>query len=349
MLKTAAVAMSGGVDSSLTAALLIERGFRVIGLTMQLTEDSTAANDARRVADCLNIEHHVIDLRAEFKSHVVNYFVDTYLNGRTPNPCVECNKYIKFGALFDRAKELGADYFSTGHYARVELVGDRYQLLKGVDLRKDQSYVLYNLRADQLPKIILPLGSQSKERTRELAAQLKIPVADKPDSQEICFVPDDDYKAFLRANAQQSEALEPGNIVSLDGKVIGQHHGAAYYTIGQRKGLGISDPEPFYVVGTDPLNRRVIVGRSDDLFGRSLTVGNIHWIYPIELPLRAEAKIRYSPRVAKCTVDELDGRTTVVFDEPQRAITVGQSIVFYDDDKVLGGGVINRSQGRSFD
>ena len=341
MLKTAAVAMSGGVDSSLTAALLIERGFRVIGLTMQLTEDSTAANDARRVADCLNIEHHVIDLRADFKNHVVDYFIRDYLNGRTPNPCVECNKYIKFGALYERAMELGADYFSTGHYARIELIDGRHQLMKGVNLRKDQSYVLYNLRADQLPKILLPLGSQSKERTRELAAQLKIPVADKPDSQEICFVPDDDYKAFLQLNAPQSKALESGDIVDLDGKILGQHKGAAFYTAGQRKGLGIAAPEALYVVRTDVERRRVIVGHSNDLFSSALIADRVHWIYPIDLPRRAEAKIRYGPRISQCTVEEFDGKIKITFDEPQRAITRGQSIVFYEGDCVLGGGIID--------
>lgn len=343
-MKTAAVAMSGGVDSSLTAALLMERGFKVLGLTMQLTDESKAANDARRVADCLNIEHHVIDLRAAFKHHVVDCFINDYLNGRTPNPCVECNKFIKFGALYDRAMELGADYFSTGHYARIELINGRHQLMKGLDRRKDQSYVLYNFRADQLPKIILPLGDQSKDRTRELAAQLKIPVADKPDSQEICFVPDDDYKAFLQSNAQQSKALEIGNIVDGDGKILGRHNGAAFYTIGQRKGLGIAAPEPLYVLGTDVERRQVIVGASSDLFSNTLIADRVHWIYPIELPLRAEAKIRYGPRVAQCTVEEFDGRIKVTFDEPQRAITRGQSIVFYEGDRVLGGGIIEKNK-----
>lgn len=333
--------MSGGVDSSLTAALLMERGFRVIGLTMQLTADSTAANDARRVADVLNIEHHTVDLRADFKNHVVDYFIDDYLNGRTPNPCVECNKFIKFGALYERAMELGADYFSTGHYARIELLDGRHQLMKGVDLRKDQSYVLYNLRADQLPKILLPLGDKSKEWTRELATQLKIPVADKPDSQEICFVPDDDYKAFLQSHAPCSKALESGDIVDLDGKILGQHKGAAFYTIGQRKGLGIAAPEALYVVGTDVERRRVIVGHSKDLFSSALIADRVHWIYPSELPRRAEAKVRYSPRVAACTVEEVDGKIKVTFDEPQRAITRGQSIVLYEGACVLGGGIID--------
>lgn len=337
----AAVAMSGGVDSSLTAALLLERGFDVIGLTMQLTDDSTAAaDDARRVADFLHIEHHVVDLRAEFKAHVVNYFVDEYLNGRTPNPCVECNKFIKFGALFGRAMQFGADYFSTGHYARVERIGDRYQLLKGADLRKDQSYVLYNLRAEQLPKIILPLGAQSKDQTRAAAEKMGLPVAHKPDSQEICFVPNDDYKSFLKARASEAAALKAGAIIDVDGKILGEHNGAAFYTIGQRKGLGIAAPEPLYVVGTAVERREVIVGNSSDLFSSTLTVDDVHWIYPVELPLRAEAKIRYSPRVAPCTVRSIDNRIAVRFDEPQRAITCGQSIVFYDDKIVLGGGKI---------
>ena len=349
----AAVAMSGGVDSSLTAALLLERGFDVIGLTMQLTADDddlfasdrrccslNEASDARRVADFLGISHYVIDLRADFYNYVVKYFVKEYIYGKTPNPCVECNKFIKFGALFDYAMELGADYFATGHYARVERVGDRYQLLKGVDTRKDQSYVLYNLRAEQLPKIILPLGAQSKDETRRLAEKFNLPVAHKPDSQEICFVPNDDYKNFLRSNAPSAPALEHGYIVDRDRKILGRHEGAAFYTIGQRKGLGIAAPEPLYVVGTDVERRQVIVGHSSDLFSTTLTVRDAHWIYPVELPLRAEAKIRYSPRVAPCTVRSIDNRIAVEFDEPQRAITGGQSIVFYDDKIVLGGGKI---------
>ena len=340
-MKKIAVAMSGGVDSSLTAALLLERGFEVIGLTMLLTSDqSSAVDEARRISDHLDIEHHAVDLRAEFKHHVVDYFIDEYLNGRTPNPCVECNKFIKFGALFDYAMELGADYFSTGHYARVELVDGRYQLLKGIDLRKDQSYVLYTLRADQLSKIILPLGAQSKDETRRLAESLNLPVAHKPDSQEICFVPDDDYKAFLCSNAQPSPALEPGNIVDTNGKTIGQHQGAAFYTVGQRKGLGIAAPNPLYVLGTDIANRQVVVGSSNKLFSIKLAVEKMHWIYPVELPLRATAKIRYGPRVADCVIEQRDGWIEVAFDEPQRAITSGQSIVLYEGERVLGGGVI---------
>ncbi len=337
----AAVAMSGGVDSSLTAALLLERGFEVIGLTMQLTdEQNSAASEARRVADFLGIEHHVVDLRAEFLKHVVNYFVDAYLEGKTPNPCVECNKFIKFGALFDHATKLGADVFSTGHYARVERIGDRFQLMKAIDLRKDQSYVLYNLRAEQLPKIVMPLGYQSKDHTRKLASELKLPVAHKPDSQEICFVPNDDYKSFIRSKTPSASALESGEIVDREGNVLGRHEGTAFYTIGQRKGLGIAAPQPLYVVDTEPSNRRVIVGQSQELFSTTLTADNLHWIYPIELPLRAEAKIRYGPRIQKCNVRSIDGRLTVEFDEPQRAITSGQSIVFYDGEIVLGGGII---------
>ena len=337
----AAVAMSGGVDSSLTAALLLERGFEVIGLTMKLTPDQTlAATEARRVADFLGIEHHVVDLCDKFREHVVNYFVNTYLEGKTPNPCVECNKFIKFGALFDYAMSLGADVFSTGHYARVERVGDRFCLMKATDLRKDQSYVLYNLRADQLPKIVLPLGYQSKARTRAMAEDRNLPVAHKPDSQEICFVPNDDYKSFLRSKTQSASALECGEIVDREGNVLGRHEGTAFYTIGQRKGLGIAAPQPLYVVNTDPSKRRVIVGQSQELFSTTLTAADVHWIYPIELPLRAEAKIRYGPRIHACRVDVVDGRITVEFDEPQRAITLGQSIVFYDGDIVLGGGII---------
>ena len=354
--KKVAVAMSGGVDSSLTAALLLEKGFEVIGITMQLNSEESSvfnsdrqccsaneANDARRVADFLGISHYVINFCEDFQTKVVNYFIDDYMKGRTPNPCVACNKYIKFGKLFEFIDELGIEYLATGHYARIEENNGNFYLKKGLDKKKDQSYVLYNIRAEQLSRILLPLGEQSKDETRHLAEQLNLPVAHKPDSQEICFVPNDDYKTFLKNNADKNaNALQPGEIVDVNGNILGHHNGAAFYTIGQRKGLGIAHETPLYVVKLDIAKRRVIVGDSDEVFSDSLKAIELHWIYPQQFPLKATAKIRYGPRVADCIVYELNEvEVKVTFDKPQRAITTGQSIVFYDDDIVLGGGIIN--------
>lgn len=340
MNKTVAVAMSGGVDSSLTAALLIERGFDVIGVTM-LLDDDKSISDARNVCEHLGIIHHVADFRKLFRAKVEDYFVAEYLRGRTPNPCVRCNREIKFGALFDFANDLGADFLSTGHYARILFEDGRFKLKKAVDLKKDQSYVLYNLTADKLAKIILPLGEFSKDKTRALAEELKLPVAHKPDSQEICFVPDDDYKAFIASREPSAQALQAGNIVDANGKVLGTHNGVANYTIGQRKGLGIAAPYPLYVTRLDVANRQVIVDMNEKLFTNALTARDVHWIYKPTLPATLQAKIRYGSRVADCTVVEEKNFLRVTFAEPQRAITLGQSIVFYDGDEVLGGAVID--------
>ena len=340
MNKKVAVAMSGGVDSSLTAALLLERGFNVIGVTMLLADDKNIS-DAQKVCKHLGINHHVADFKKIFRDEVENYFVAEYLQGRTPNPCVRCNREIKFGALFEFAKNLGAEFFSTGHYARIIFEDGRFKLKKAVDIAKDQSYVLYNLTAEKLAKILLPLGEFTKSETRNLAAKLNLPVADKPDSQEICFVPNDDYKNFIATRNPDAQALQAGEIVFADGKILGNHSGVANYTIGQRKGLGIAYEKPLYVTKLDVDNRRVIVDTGEKLFSTTLTAHDAHWIYKPTLPKTLQAKIRYGSRVAECAVTEDENFLRVKFFEPQRAVTPGQSIVFYDDAEVLGGAVIN--------
>ena len=347
--KKVAVAMSGGVDSSLTAALLIQQGFEVFGVTMWLeTEEfnersccsSAEIRDAKIVAAQLGIKHYVADFREIFKSEIENYFVAEYLKGRTPNPCVECNKKIKFGKLLDFATELGADFLATGHYARIIFEDGRFKLKKAVDLKKDQSYVLYNLTPEKLSKIILPLGNFSKTKTRELAENLKLISAHKKDSQEICFVPNDDYKSFIEVRTDSSDALTEGEIVNTAGKILGRHNGVANYTIGQRKGLGIAAENPLYVVKLDVAKRRVIVGSNAETFSNSLTAENVHWIYQPKFPAQLQCKIRYGFKVADCTVEQNEDIVTVKFEEPQRAITAGQSVVFYDGEEVLGGAVI---------
>ena len=340
MIKKIAVAMSGGVDSSLTAALLLEKNFEVIGVTMRLDDDEKNILDARRVCDFLGISHYVADFRKIFRAKVENYFVEEYLRGRTPNPCVRCNREIKFGALFKFAEDLGAEFFATGHYARIVFEDGRFKLKKAVDVRKDQSYVLYNLTAEKLPKIILPLGEFSKVEARILAEKFNLPVAHKPDSQEICFVPDDDYKKFIAEREPTAQALRAGEIVDSGGKVLGNHSGVANYTIGQRKGLGIAAPQPLYVTRLDVANKKVVVDTSDNLFTKILTASEPHWIYKPQFPKNLQAKIRYGSRFADCTVTE-NNLLCVTFAAPQRAITPGQSIVFYDGDEVLGGAVIN--------
>ena len=332
--------MSGGVDSSLTAALLQRQGYEVVGVTMQLGAEDSHVEDVSRVAETLGIDFHVVDFRDIFRQRVVDYFVSEYLRGQTPNPCVRCNREIKFGALFDFATSIGADYLATGHYAQILFADGRFKLTRAVDLKKDQSYVLYNLTPDKLAKILLPLGKFSKSETRRLADEFNLPVAHKPDSQEICFVPDDDYKTFLQNFAPDANALKAGNIVDGDGKILGSHRGIANYTIGQRKGLGIAAEHPLYVTRLDVAKRQVVVDMNEKLFTTTLTAGNVHWIYKPTLPKTLAAKIRYGSRFAKCEVVDAGNFLHVTFDEPQRAITPGQSIVFYDGEEVIGGAAI---------
>jgi tRNA-uridine 2-sulfurtransferase len=350
------VGMSGGVDSSATAALLLEEGYEVIGITLKLwpqdcvnrAEDKCcgpqAVADARAVCHQLGIPYYLIDEAAEFQSKVIRYFADEYKAGRTPNPCVMCNQNLKFGRLIDRADQLGAEYIATGHFARLERNGEGRVLLKrGRDLRKDQSYFLFSLRQSQLARALFPLGDRTKSDTREVARHCRLKTADKEESMEICFVPDDDYGRFL----QQADLVQKhrGDIVDLQGRVLGQHDGIEFYTIGQRKGLGLSAPKPLYVIELDAANNRVVVGDESALERDGFTVERCNWI-PFDQPperLAVTVQIRYHhPGTAAEVFPSSDGGARVKLQTPQRAITPGQAAVFYQDDLVVGGGWITR-------
>ena len=354
------VAMSGGVDSSLTAALLVEQGYEVIGVTMRLSEDSrdfdpvedrgccslSSVEDARRVAEVIGIPHYVMNFKELFQQRVIDNFLSEYSRGRTPNPCVVCNRYVKFEGLLQKSLELGAQYVATGHYARIyrDEASGRYVLAKGVDVQKDQSYALYHLNQHSLQHFLMPLGGYTKVHTRELAEKYKLPVAHKPDSQEICFVPNDDYKTYLRAHVP--ECLKDGDIVDRAGHVLGRHHGVPLYTVGQRRGLGIAAAEPLYVVELDMQRNRVVVGSGQEVFSAGLVAGDLNWIAidGLKGPIEVSAKVRYGKREGLARLEPLpNGRVQVRFAEPQRAVTPGQSVVFYQGEKVVGGGVIERS------
>lgn len=350
MNKVVAVAMSGGVDSSLTAKLLMEQGYDVFGITMQLwvnglgdDKPSPAVIDAKKMCDYLGIKHYVLNAREQFYNDVVQYFVSEYAGGRTPNPCVFCDKHIKFGLLLDKALSLGATHMVTGHYAQVRYNEDTklYELHKGMDSAKDQSYVLYTLNQKILSHLMFPLGGQKKTVTRQMAADRGLPVATKPDSEDICFLPDNDYKTFMQK--QLGKNIKPGNIVHENGQILGWHNGLFNYTIGQRKGLGIAYPYPLYVIRLDGQKNEVIVGPNDSLFTKKLICKSYNFLSG-QIPKRLETtgKIRYAAQPADCLATILDdGTMEVVFKEPQRAITQGQSVVFYDGTQVLGGGVID--------
>ena len=364
--------MSGGVDSSATAALLLEQGYDVVGITLKLwpqdcvnrAEDKCcgpqAVTDARSVCHKLGIPYYLIDEAAEFQKHVIQYFADEYKAGRTPNPCVMCNQNLKFGRLIDRADQLGADFIATGHFARVERPltaslcpsdGERvakpgegrYLLKRGRDLRKDQSYFLFSLRQDQLARAIFPLGEKTKSDTREVARHCNLKTADKEESMEICFVPDNNYGGFL----QQSNLVQKhrGEIVNLHGQVLGHHDGIEFYTIGQRKGLGLSSPQPLYVIELDARQNRVVVGDDSALDRDEFVAERCNWHPFPDLtgPIEVTAKIRYNHPGTPATITPLgDNRTQVKLHVPQRAITPGQAAVFYQDDLVVGGGWIAR-------
>ena len=344
--KKIAVAMSGGVDSSTVAALLKEQGAEVIGINMKLFfregEDPQAKGDAEIVADHLGIEFHQVRLEEEFARIIVDDFRAQYLGGETPNPCVRCNRYVKFGLLLDKALELGADFLATGHYVRTSRDPDGiYHLLKASYLAKDQSYFLYTLTQQQLSRVVFPLGEMpSKEEVRRLAAGFALPVAQKGDSQEICFVPGDDYVAFLEQDS--SLAGSSGEIVHVSGTVLGRHNGTHRYTIGQRRGLGIAWKEPLYVLAIDAAEGRVVVGEVDGLFAPGLKVCDLNWIVaPAGETVRTTCKIRYRQQPVECSVTLLgDGCGEIRFSEPQKSVTPGQSVVFYQGEELLGGGRI---------
>ena len=364
--------MSGGVDSSATAALLLEQGFDVVGVTLKLwpqdcvsrAEDKCcgpqAVMDARAVCHKLGVPYYLIDEAAEFQSKVINYFAAEYKAGRTPNPCVMCNQNLKFGTLIDRADQLGAEFIATGHFARIERPltpslspsdGERvakpgegrYLLKRGRDLKKDQSYFLFSLRQDQLSRAMFPLGEKTKSDTREVARHCNLKTADKEESMEICFVPDNNYGGFLQqANLVQKHR---GEIVDLHGHILGHHDGIEFYTIGQRKGLGITTPKPVYVVELDAENNRVVIGDESALNRDEFIVDRCNWIPFDNLsePIEVTAKIRYNHPGTAATITPLgENRANVKLSEPQRAITPGQAAVFYQDDLVVGGGWISR-------
>ncbi len=343
MPKKVCVAMSGGVDSSVAAALLVSRGFSVEGVTMRLWGDADRdIADAARVADFLGFPHIVLDLRPAFRAQVVTPFVGAYLGGLTPNPCVVCNREIKFGALYTYARERGCDFLSTGHYARVTLFDGAYLIARGRYPRKDQSYVLYHLPPEVRARILLPLGTLSKPQVRRLAREWALPVAARPDSQDICFIPDGDYADFVEREAALS--VRPGDLLDTAGAVVGRHQGFWRYTVGQRRGFSGGFPDgPRFVLSTDPARNTVTVGKNDEVFSERLTVRGLVWATDRH-GSRLDTKIRYSARAAASAVTQTGPDSAeVVFDAPQRAVTPGQSAVFYDGDRVVGGGTIVRA------
>lgn len=352
------VAMSGGVDSSVATALLVREGYEVIGITMDIWpgDESTgeseryggccslsATEDARRVCHILGIPHYVLNFRALFRETVIEEFALEYSRGRTPNPCIACNRKVKFDALLHKALALGAEYVATGHYARrsFDKKSGRYLLKRGVDHAKDQSYALYAMAQEQLARTLFPVGELTKIETRKIAEELGFErVARKEESQEICFIPDNDYPKFLRGYT--AAVGKPGPILDTGGKVVGEHKGIVDYTIGQRKRIGVTSPEPLYVLAIDPERNAIIVGKHDELFEDGLVADDVNWISveKLESPMRVTAKLRYRSDFAEGTVMPENGSVRAEFDEPQRAITPGQAVVFYDKEIVVGGGTI---------
>ena len=360
MKKTVVVGMSGGVDSSVAAYLLKEQGYNVIGVTMQIWQDDaahriegncgestccglSAVEDARRVADTLGIPYYVMNFKEEFKRNVIDYFVEEYLQGRTPNPCIACNRYVKWEALLKRSLEIGADYIATGHYARIEKLGSgRFAIRNSVTALKDQTYALYNLTQGQLSRTLMPVGEFTKDEIRDIAENAGLPVASKPDSQEICFIPDNDYAAFIDREAGE-RVPAPGNFVTVDGKVLGQHKGISHYTIGQRRGLDLPMGERVFVVDIRPDTNEVVIGKNEDIFTTEVICDRVNFmgIADLDEPRRVLGKIRYNHKGEYCVIEKLpDGRVKGTFEKPVRAATPGQAFVFYEGEHVLGGGTI---------
>ena len=341
--------MSGGVDSSVTAALLLQQGYVVEGVTMKLTAGLCCdIGSAQAVCRHLGIEHRMIDAQESFSRDIVQDFISEYRHGRTPNPCIRCNDLIKFRLLLSYAHEQGFDALATGHYARVEqeASASRFLLKKGVDPGKDQSYFLYRLTQDQLGSVLFPLGAMHKTGVRELARTLDLPAAERPESQEICFVPDDDYRTFLKENAP--DALRPGEIVMTDGKVVGKHNGVAYFTVGQRRHLGVAAGERLYVIRLEQGANRVVLGSHEELEQEEMTVSNVNVIAGDEIgpDRKVMTKIRYRSPLVSSTIDpRADGKLHVVFERPVAGVCPGQAAVFYDNEVVIGGGIIESPPG----
>jgi len=352
------VAMSGGVDSSVAAALLKRQGYEVIGITMcfNLADFSRrrpsccgleGIEDARRVAHKLGIKHYVLNMKKVLEERVIKDFCNEYSRGRTPNPCILCNHHVKFGALLKKALSLDARFLATGHYARIEKVASRksqvasYLLKKAKDKLKDQSYFLYRLTQEQLSHVLFPLGSYTKEEVRKIAKALDLPVADKLASQEICFLPQDDYREFIKMRG--TPEIKPGAVVDKEGNILGQHKGIAFYTIGQREGLGIARGYPLYIIKIDAKNNRITVGKKEDAYAKEFLIKKTHFILrPIKKKIAARVKIRYNHQETLAEVIPVNQKIKIRFRKPQFAVTPGQSAVFYNKDDVLGGGVIDK-------
>ena len=350
----ALIALSGGVDSSVAAYLMQQAGYSCIGCTMKLFENRDAAvspaksccsledvEDARRVAFRLGMRFYVFNFTEDFREKIIGRFIEEYQAGRTPNPCIDCNRQMKFGKLWERAQILGYDTIVTGHYARIHFDGEKYHLLRGLDASKDQSYVLYDMTQEQLAHTAFPLGEMTKEEVRRIAREQGFLNAAKPDSQDICFVPEGDYAAVIAAHTGQSP--EPGDFVDEEGRVLGRHKGIIHYTIGQRKGLGLALPAPLYVLRLDLDKNQVVLGPEERLFKREVLVQDFHWISGAAPagPVPGQAKLRYRQKAAPVkALPQENGSVLLQFEAPQRAPTPGQSAVLYDGDEVLGGGII---------
>ncbi|MDR2898976.1 MAG: tRNA 2-thiouridine(34) synthase MnmA [Clostridiales bacterium] len=360
MAKKVIMAMSGGVDSSVAAYLLKEKGYDVTGVIMQIWQDTdrcdienrggccgfSAVDDARKVSAKLDIPFYVLNFRDKFKDTVIDYFVNEYLMGRTPNPCIACNRYVKWEALLDKSLSLGADYIATGHYADViKLENGRYTLRRDPNNPKDQTYALYNLTQFQLEHTLMPLTGIQKDEVRKIAGSLGLVTANKPDSQEICFIPDNDYGRFIEDHIQNSAV--PGNFIDEDGNILGRHKGIIYYTVGQRKGLGVAFGKPMFVKYINPEKNEIVLCKKDGVFFKSFTASHVNYMAYCDFnTIDCYVKIRYSHRPAECTLVKEENGISCVFKEPQRAVTPGQSAVFYDvDNNIICGGAIVEGEG----